>query len=223
MIGGQASGAVLPATLKRQLRRLCTGDVLLFSSEGLAAGLVKLVSGSEWSHVGVVVRHAGRLYVGEATPDTSIRCDRCQEHHNGVRYVLLEERLRLPGKVACRRLLGVRPEQREAMTRLAWDSFHRLPYSRYLGAELWRCAVDGPYAWFLNRDEGCDNDKEFFCSELVVRMYEKVDLLKIDENYRANEFTPGSFAVERNKVPLIERDAARRLYAKLGRQVTLKA
>jgi hypothetical protein len=223
MIGGQASGAALPATLKRQLRRLCTGDVLLFSSEGLAAGLVKLVSGSEWSHVGIVVRHEGRIYLGEATPDSDIRCDHCQRSHGGVRYVLLEDRLRLPGKVACRRLLGVPPAKREEMTRLAWTTFHGMPYSSYFKAELYLCVADLNSRLFLNKAETGEHNKEFFCSELVVRLYEGAALLKTDENYRANEFTPGSLAAGKNKLPLIERDAARRLYAKLGRQVMLKA
>ncbi len=38
---------------------LKTGDIALFSSQGLAGGVIKLFRRSPWTHFGLIVRRAG--------------------------------------------------------------------------------------------------------------------------------------------------------------------
>lgn len=54
-----------------------TGDLVLFSGRGLVSGVIRLCTGSRWSHVGLVVRDAGDVLLLEATitdeaPDVSL-------------------------------------------------------------------------------------------------------------------------------------------------------
>lgn len=101
-----------------ELARNCkTGDMLLFSGSGPISDLVRMVSSSEWSHVGVIIRErdfnihsksdrACILQSSNSAGDPIIKDYPGSKHHRGVKLCPLEEYLRgYDGTTICYRQL----------------------------------------------------------------------------------------------------------------------
>ena len=79
---------------------LRTGDVVLFSGRGVISGVVRLLSGSRWSHCGMVfqVSAIDALLVWESTSLTAIPDATTGRITNGVQLTLLSQRVQTDRK-----------------------------------------------------------------------------------------------------------------------------
>lgn len=162
------------------------GDLVLFSGRGLVSGTIRLVTGSRWSHVGVVVGAGdgdGPLLL-EATitdeaPDVALgRAVR------GVQLVSLRRKLAAyDGGVALRRLeLEARPAGLEAELREIAGLWRYRGYKSYTLTRLLDWASGGRRPQHVRR---------LFCSELVAEVYKRLGIMARD--VRSSRIVPGDF------------------------------
>ena len=112
--------------------RLRTGDIVLFSGKGAFSQGIKWFTRSGWSHVGMVVRvqDVDAVLLWESTTLSNVRDVETGQLRKGVQLVSLSQRIAAyRGRVAVRRLMGVRRENRmlKALTRLRRELARR-PY-----------------------------------------------------------------------------------------------
>ena len=181
--------------------RLRTGDLILFSAKTSLfrpstwiSRLIKRVTRSEWSHVGLVVQ----TYFGgpssvilsyESTTMSEARDVRTRKPLAGVQLVLFSQRLRTyRGKIAIRHLqLTMSGDQLLQLSQYR-KRMRGKPYERnYL--ELLGAAFNG---WFGRSTE---NFKSVFCSELVAGGLMAAGV--IPEGV-ANHWAPGDFGAGGN-------------------------
>ncbi|MFN3712638.1 MAG: hypothetical protein ACK4SX_03145 [Alcanivoracaceae bacterium] len=166
------------------LPALQTGDLLLFSGRGWSSDVIRWFTGSNWTHVGVIVclDEAGEPLVFESTlsPESVdlFRGEAC----SGVTLVPLSRRIAdYQGDIVLRRREGapLGGRQRRLVRRLV-QRLYRRPYRHY----LWRQLLD---AWpGVRRDY-----RGMFCSELVAELYRRLGWLPRD--IRAGGYVPGHF------------------------------
>ena len=168
------------------LSMLQTGDLLLFSGNGLSSEVIRWFTGSSWTHVGVIVRldeideplllesnlgpESVDLFSGEALA--------------GVSLVPLARKLAdYDGDIILRRREGdpLCPRQRRLVRRLV-RRLYRRPYRNY----LWRQVIDA-LPGRHRRDYSA-----MFCSELVAELYRRLGWLPRET--RTGRIFPGHFA-----------------------------
>ncbi len=166
---------------------LRSGDVLLFSGNGLFSRIIQLGSMSKWSHVGMVllVEEWDMVLCWESTSLGSLADIETGKATQGVQLVPLRERLATyDGTVATRRLLEPLNEQQCGDLRQFRHDMRGLPYETH-HIELAMAALD-----FTNIEIGEDLSS-IFCSELVAEAMRRCGVLGLDK--LANEYTPGDF------------------------------
>jgi len=175
---------------------LDTGDIVLFSGKGRISGLIKWVTKSEWSHIGMVLRLVewNMLLLWESTTLSKIKDIQSGEARQGVQLVPLSERLKgYDGRVGIRRLNYF--DKYQAVDTMALMEFRRevkgRPYERSK-LELLKSAYDGPFG----KNE--EDLSSLFCSELVAEAYQRLGLLT--EGTPSNEFTPADFGGDINLI-----------------------
>ena len=187
---------------------LRTGDIVLYSGRQVISSIIKGITRSHWSHVGMVVRLPSIQYVTvwESTrKGTGLRDVNDGEFKRGVQLVPLSDRVdRYDGEVAIRRLTGAGLD--EGDFRRLWERRRDLsnrPYETDL-LEMIKAAWDGPFG--MNEEDLAS----IFCSELVAEAYQTLGLLR--EDVPSNEYVPSDFSSERS---------LRLLRGKLGDEVFL--
>lgn len=172
---------------------LKTGDLVFFSGEGFVSNLIKIVTRSQWSHVGMVVRldELDSVLLWESTTLSNAE-DIDGTYKHGVQLVSLSDRINLyRGEVAYRLIDFDRtPEQLSALGALRAELKDR-PYERSL-SEL----VESAFDWF--GPENTPDLSSCFCSEIVAAALQKIGLLSSVKP--SNEFTPSDLVA----VPLID-------------------
>ena len=165
-----------------QLRpTLQTGDILLFSGKGLVSTLIKAITLSDISHVGMVYCIAGDVYVWESTSLTKGK--------SGVQISLLSKRLKTYiGKVRIRRLECNRDS--DFYQRLA--EFRQECKGKEYERNIWQLIASATI--FRNNPDL----SSIFCSELIAEAYKRLRL--IEHDLPANEYTPADFTSRRGKV-----------------------
>ncbi|MCP5143142.1 MAG: hypothetical protein H6926_07820 [Chromatiales bacterium] len=174
--------------MQELLPTLHTGDLVLFSGRGMVGRAIRFLTGSHWSHVGMVVRDPedGRLLVWEATTFSNVADVDTGRIHRGVALVPLDEKIRrYPGDVAVRRLRGEfsvgsglkRVERMIAILRHA-------PYRNYILGHLLSY-------WWPNRS-WLGPRAGTFCSELVAVAYQRLGVLS-KESVPAVRTVPADF------------------------------
>lgn len=170
---------------------LKTGDIVLFSGKYPRSWVIRGLTRSPWSHVGMVylMPEHEQVHVWESTKPPKGRNP--SELRNGVQLSLLSNRVRnYNGSLAIRRLRGVSlsSENLDDLKKLRKELDGK-PYEEDLW-ELFSSAYEGPFG---------ENDEEdlssLFCSELVAEAYQCLGLLGTGKP--SNEYVPADFSVSR--------------------------
>tara|TARA_R110000787_G_scaffold170328_1_gene283021 strand:+ start:13947 stop:14585 length:639 start_codon:yes stop_codon:yes gene_type:complete len=168
-------------------------DILLFSGEGLISKVIQRGTGSEWSHVGIVVPNGDKLVLLESTTLSDLPSIDFGVPIKGVTRVDLDKRIAAyEGKVAHRSIEGERPADANATLNLFLQKFNGRPYETNQ-IELISSALDRTGLLTNQPDMS-----SVFCSELVAYLLNSVGILKITSS--ANEYTPADFAEGGNAV-----------------------
>ncbi len=176
--------------IRDQLR---TGDLILYSGKQRISALIKALTFSRWSHVGMVVRLPTQDLIGvwESTKKgTGLEDLDSGTARKGVQFVVLSDRARTyKGRLAIRRLhdarLGDLDYQR--LWKLRQD-LREKPYETDR-LELFKAVYDGPFG------KNKEDLSSVFCSELVAEAYQTLGLL--DEKKPSNEYVPADFSSSR--------------------------
>ena len=169
-----------------------TGDLVLFDGHGKASRLIKSITGSQWSHIGMIVVNEalGMVQLFESTKGRGLDVF-TGKYVRGVRLTMLSDAIRnCNGAVAVRRLnrpLGL-------FEQAAFASWRRVsmgrPYERSL-FELWKAAFVGPLG------KNTEALWSLFCSELVAEAYQRMGILgEPPVAPPSNEYTPADFSTE---------------------------
>jgi hypothetical protein len=166
---------------------LKTGDLILFSGNDLLSKLIQLVTGSQWSHVGLVLvlHEYDFITLWESTtlssePDLITGLPR-----RGVQMVQLSSRLAsYEGSFALKALNEpvdwAEHKLADLRLRLNGRDYERSPN------ELFKSVYDGK--WGENKPDV----SSVFCSELVVEAYKELGLLGTATP--SNEYTPADLS-----------------------------
>ena len=165
--------------IRKDLR---TGDIVLFRGRGFFSGLIcwvcSIFSGkpTQYSHVGMIVKEAGRIMLLESTTLNG---------KNGVQMNLFSTVLKsYNGKVWVRHLRRkMFAFEIYALEKFITDNIGK-PYEKHVWELM---AASTPWHIFKG------NNKDFFCSELVVKIYQLWKMITTDID--AKEFSPQDFAL----------------------------
>ena len=166
------------------------GDLILYSGKETISNVIKLVTSSRWSHIGMVfdLPEYDFVTVWEATTLSNARDLTSGKFGKGVQLIPLSERVRIyDGEIAMRRLQPpVTAEQVIALVQLR-RQLRGKPYEED-NMGLIRSAYDGTFG--TNQEDLTS----VFCSELVAEAYQSMGLLS--ESLPSNEYTPADFSSE---------------------------
>jgi uncharacterized protein YycO len=131
--------------------RFAEGDLLCFRGHGLVSGVIRIVTRSAYSHVGLVHLFEGHVYCVEAVA-------------SGVRLCRMSEEVRrYDGGIDYFEVLGARPEQRQGAVGFAFQQlgkpFDFFGLARFFFRLVFRARLRARA------------DARFFCAELVARAY----------------------------------------------------
>ena len=186
-----------------------TGDIILWSSSGYASMGIQVMTGSYYSHMGIVLKLSAGVHAGESglyfyhAPSKGI--SKLVDHFsnpprskggpqlNDLRTLL--DTCRYAKSIEVRRMqvapgiehewstgvLDINTSKTVAFAR----SEHSKVYERNIG-ELMRSAYDGPGG------ENEENLSSYFCSELVAQVLKEARVL--DTRAPSNEFLPVDFS-----------------------------
>ena len=152
-----------------------TGDLLCFRGRGFYAWVIRLLTRSWYSHVGLVYWHRAsphplRLYCMEARL--------CQ----GVRLILMSElKRRYSGGIDYFAVEDVNDEQRDGALAFCFAQLGKLYDKPGIVRFLW--------AILLGHMEKVRRDDKWFCSELIAAAYKEqgIELVQQDETYTSPE------------------------------------
>lgn len=221
-MGARQSRAELDAV--DYLRTAQTGDILLWESNGVEAWAVKLMSGSPFSHVGLILRLETPLRTGDSgvylfhSPSGSI--DGVPDlttgkpvYKDGPQLNAMEDILyrgRGLKRIVIRKIVFDEGSthawargtiSNTGRTASAAAAVNPRRYERNM-TELFQAAYDGPGG------DNTENTREFFCSELVAWTMKHVGLRapRSGRHLRpSNEFAPHDFTeTPRERLDLIE-------------------
>ena len=176
---------------------LNTGDLVLFSGKGGISTGIKWVTGSKWSHIGMVLRLPEWDFVllWESTTLSDIADLDTGIARKGVQIVPLSERIRhYDGEVSVRALSPKLNIQQVGTLRETREEFKGRKYETS-EIELIKAAYDGPFG------RNTEDLRSLFCSELVAEAYQRMGLLS--EEKPANEYTPADFT-DRKELTLLD-------------------
>lgn len=158
---------------------LQSGDIVLFSGNGIISKMIQRVSGSKWSHVGIVYRPGHDAFILEST---------MQYGQGGVGLSLLSRRIKgYDGEVAIRQAKWTSPESSTRHIGRMMRAHKGKPYENKL-FELAMSAIDN----IPGLPENEPDYSSLFCSELVAMAVGTIMPSAIQKS--PNEFTPGDFA-----------------------------
>ena len=168
---------------------LKTGDIVLMSGSSVFSRVIRKLTGSPWSHVGMVVRieQFDTLLLWESTTNGHDKDVQTGTVKRGVQLVPLSKRVNdHDGGLAFRPLS--RSLDDEELRKL--NDFRRSEKDKgydFDGLELLRAALDSGLFWSNREDLAA-----YFCSELIAETYQALGFL--DETIPSNEYTPNDFS-----------------------------
>ncbi len=171
--------------------KLETGDIVLFSGEGIVSNFIKVFTASPYSHVGMVVKipEWDMVLLWESTTLSKIKDVRSGTVKQGVQLVPLSERVKAyKGTIGVRFLSVERTyEMRKALAKLRKEVAGR-PYEEDK-LELFKSAYD----FFGGKNE--EELSSLFCSEMVAEGYQRMGFLEEPpKGLPSNEYTPANLA-----------------------------
>lgn len=166
--------------------RLNTGDVVLFSGKGGISAGIKWFTGSEYSHVGMVVRMDSGIYLWESSTLTNEMLPDVMagKVRKGVRRVSLSDTIRFyPGPMTIR--MVEHPQETGEINRIASGLLEEFRGRSYERRKL--SMISGHYGW-----ENKEDLSSLFCSELVAEAFQRFGW--IPERQSSDSFWPVDFA-----------------------------
>lgn len=153
--------------------RAQTGDLLLFKSRSVGGFAMRLVSDSDYDHVGLLVTLSnGKMYLMEALGRRGVQMI-------NLEYFIGNEWQRLYEKITYRPLICPRPQS-------FFDNFKY--YAKKWMGKPYRLSMQQ----IMNSNPHTDEYTGFFCSQLIAAMYMKLGLLA--ETVPAADYWPRSFS-----------------------------
>lgn len=171
---------------------LNTGDIVLFSGKGFISWLIKKVTQSPWSHIGLVLKSTelDSILLWESTTLNNIPNLENGRVTSGVQLSSLSERIRHYKGTVGIRILEHRRTPEFISTILALKDEVRGRKYEQNKIKLIRSALD-LFWWQRNRKDL----NSIFCSELVAEAYQRLGLL--DAAKVSSEYTPSDFGKPR--------------------------
>lgn len=174
---------------------LDTGDIVLFSGSGFISKIIQIVTKSEFSHVGMVVKikEWDMLLLFESTTLSKVKHVETGKRTQGVQLVSLSDRIKCykAGKVTFRKLQGV---DRSPEMLKTFKNFRKEVQGRPYEKSKWELFCSA-YDFIGGKNK--ENLLSLFCSELIAEMYQRWVLFISDENNwkfkPSNEMTPANF------------------------------
>lgn len=163
---------------------LKTGDMVLFSGKGFISNIIKLATGSKWSHVGMVLEISDYSFMAlwESTKISDMPDLIDGEIKKGVQIQQLSTRIKYyDGEVGIRRLSAHVTNKMEAELGKLIDKLRGRPYEES-ELELLKSVYDLPGG----KNEG--DLSSVFCSESFAEGYKVMGLLP--DSTISNELTP---------------------------------
>ena len=179
---------------------LRTGDLLLFHGKSQLGRMLELAGGSEFSHVGMIVRPAPDRppLLWHAVPQamtTDVLGDR---EHGGAQLNDLGEalaRMTSPGHDDTPFVRQLTVERTPAMDEAALEAVRRVDQTPF--PSVWRFAVD----WVLGRLHVRTAGRHMDCAEVLARTYQRMGLLPPDPP--PNAYTPRDFSARHMNLRLL--------------------
>lgn len=171
------------------------GDVVLFDGKGPISNIIKFASGSDKSHVGMIVRpSADFVALFESTTISDVADIDSGTARRGVQIVPLSERLRrYEGRAVVRQLN--KPLTKDMLS-LLWEFRREVAGREYEKdvLELMATLLSERVRRALGVNE--EDLSSLFCSELVAEAYQRMRLLAdVDQGGRSsNDYEPKDFA-----------------------------
>lgn len=166
-----------------------TGDILLFSGNGLISKGIQALTASPWSHVAIVLEVPLYDFVCcfESTTLSDIPDLTTGAPVKGVQLVPLSQRIETYDgeKIAWRRVDTRRTPEATAAALAVRREFAGRPYEENQ-LELLRSALD---TFTLKQNQ--PDASSVFCSELAAILWQRMGWMK---EFPPNEFTPADFA-----------------------------
>jgi hypothetical protein len=155
----------LPVTPYQDIRtKLTSGDLLFASGDYLVSKAIQKVSGSPWSHVGIVFKldNIGRMLLLESVEDMGVRFAPLSKYINDY-----EDGKPYKGRVILGRCKGVNTDIVAELAKFGIDELTR-PYDKDEIAKIMARVVLG-----IGKKE---RDREYICSELVYECFSKAGI-----------------------------------------------
>lgn len=181
----------LPVTPYQDIRtKLKSGDLLFASGDYLVSKAIQKVSGSPWSHVGIVFKldSIGRMLLLESVEDMGVRFAPLSKYINDY-----EDGKPYKGRVVLGRCKDVNTDIVAGVAKFGIDELTR-PYDKDEIAKIMARVVLG-----IGKKK---RDREYICSELV---YECFSSAGIEFGYDNRGFISPENVWQDDKVSLIER------------------
>ncbi len=185
--------------------QLQTGDIVLFSGRGLFSLLIRAITRSRWSHVGMVLKRVnGELYILESDYN---------KVHKGVQISHLGRRIKqYKGKVCIRQLETERTRTMQNSLNMFINSNRTTSYESGIAGmlELMAAAID---FWpFHNKA----NEGDLFCSETMMSIFQLWGF--VPQSIPSNEITPADFNTDNYIDELLQQSEA---FAQLKEPITI--
>jgi hypothetical protein len=219
-MGAAQSLARSSVDVQTYLRHARTGDLILWSSNGTEATLVKFATGSFYSHIGIVLVLDAPLHPkdsgvylyhspSDAIPGLVDRFSDPPRRKGGPQLNDLGNALyvcRHAKSIEVRRFRVENADHPWASGVLATDRSETVAFARKEHTkryeqntlELWRSAYDGPLG------ANTEDLSSYFCSELVAELLKQAGVIVTE--LPSNEFTPADFSSAGVLVPELPSD-----------------
>ncbi len=168
---------------------LDTGDMVLFSGKGPISNMIKVMTRSKWSHVGMVIKikEWDMVLLWESTTLSSIKDLQSGTIRQGIQLVPLSERIKAyKGKIGIRLLNVYRTASMKANLSLLRREIAGRPYEEDK-IELFKSV----YKYY----PGAEDLSSLFCSESFAEGYQRMNLLEEPpKGFPSNKYSPARLA-----------------------------
>ena len=171
---------------------LKTGDIVLFSGTCLVSRIIRLLCGSKWSHIGMIIIDPAypTPLIYESSHGTNLIGLDLKRKTAGVQLLFLSDRISaFKGDMVVRRLQGhdILPEDRTKLLSLRKELVG-VPFEK----SVWQMLASEVKHRVLPHREDLSS---VFCSELVAECYKVLGLLGHD--LPSNKYSPADFSAKR--------------------------
>ncbi len=170
-------------------KNLDTGDLVFFSGRGPISNMIKVMTRSKWSHVGMVLKiHKwDMVLLWESTTLSPIKDLQSGTVRQGIQLVPLSERLKAYKGTVGIRLLNVH--------KTAWMKARLSMLRREVAGRSYEQDKIELFKSLFNSYPGAEDLSSLFCSEVVAEAYQRMELLEEPpKGLPSNRYTPASLA-----------------------------